>query len=89
MGQVSVLTFVLTRADPVTCPFTSGPFDYPRLGKALNASIVGINAAGGNAIYLDLRGPVIDGCGGHPGTRGHAAMANLAIPQIAKAMQWV
>ena len=42
----------------------------------------------GNAIFLDLCGPVCDGCGGHPGQRAHAAMAEMAIPPIAKEMGW-
>ena len=34
------------------------------LHDALQVAIKAINAAGGNAIYLDLRGPPNDGCGG-------------------------
>ena len=41
-----------------------------------------------SAIYLDLRGPPNDGCGGHPGVAGHAGMAALAIPAIGAAMGW-
>ena len=59
-----------------------------QLGSALNASIAAINAAGGNAIYLNLNGPPNDGCGGHPGLLGHEAMAAIAIPQISKVMAW-
>ena len=55
---------------------------------ALSESILAINAAGGNAIYLNLCGPPNDGCGGHPGQQGHAAMAAMAIPAIAKEMGW-
>ena len=55
---------------------------------ALSESILSINEAGGNAIYLDLCGPVCDGCGGHPGQLAHAAMAKMAIPSIAKKMGW-
>ena len=52
------------------------------LYNALQAAITAVNAAGGNAVYLDLRGPPNDGCGGHPGVQGHLQMAALAIPQI-------
>ena len=41
------------------------------LYNALQSAISKINAAGGNAIYLDMRGPPNDGCGGHPGVEGH------------------
>ena len=30
-----------------------------------------VNAAGGNAHYLDLRVGPVDGCGGHPGVEGN------------------
>lgn len=68
-----------------------GPFENLKLGAALNVSIAAINAAGGNAVYLDIITPTSaahDGCGGHPGLRGHAAMADRAIPQIASKMGW-
>jgi hypothetical protein len=66
-----------------------GPFEgYNRLGTALNKSITAINAAGGNAVYLNLIGPLIDGCGGHPGVLGHQGMAQMAIPQIGSKMGW-
>jgi hypothetical protein len=60
----------------------------PQLERALNASIAQVNAAGGNAVYLDMKGPPNDGCGGHPGVLGHAGMASMAIPQIADKMEW-
>ena len=66
-----------------------GPMnDGAPLFNALAAAIAGINAAGGNASYLDMRGPPNDGCGGHPGVNGHAQMAVMAKPQIAKVMGW-
>ena len=46
---------------------------------------------GGNAVFLDLRTGAADshdGCGGHPGQRGHAAMAAKGIPQIGSKMGW-
>ena len=55
---------------------------------ALSESIIAVNKAGGNAIYLNLCGPACDGCGGHPGQLAHAAMADMAIPAIAKRMGW-
>ena len=58
------------------------------LFNALAAAIAGINAAGGNAQFLDMRGPPNDGCGGHPGVLGHKGMFDLAQPVIAKAMGW-
>jgi lysophospholipase L1-like esterase len=66
-----------------------GPMNNsPKLWAALNVSISAINAAGGNAIYLDLKGPPNDGCGGHRGVLGHKGMAEMAIPQIAEKMGW-
>lgn len=66
-----------------------GPMnDGQPLFNALQAAIQGINAAGGAAYYLDMRGPPNDGCGGHPGVEGHKQMAALAQPQIAKVMGW-
>jgi lysophospholipase L1-like esterase len=58
------------------------------LQNALQVAAAAINAAGGNATYLDLRVGPIDGCGGHPGVLGHAAMANAAKPTIAATMGW-
>jgi len=66
-----------------------GPMNNsPQLWAALNVTIAAINAAGGNAVYLDLKGPPNDGCGGHPGVLGHSAMSAMAIPQIAAKMGW-
>eukprot|EP01116_Phalansterium_solitarium_P000371 TRINITY_DN1023_c0_g1_i2.p3 TRINITY_DN1023_c0_g1~~TRINITY_DN1023_c0_g1_i2.p3 ORF type:complete len:143 (-),score=49.31 TRINITY_DN1023_c0_g1_i2:390-818(-) len=66
-----------------------GPMnDNTNLFNALSNATALINAAGGNAFYLDMRGPPNDGCGGHPGYQGHHQMAQLAIPQIAKVMGW-
>lgn len=58
------------------------------LKNALDVAIAAINAKGGNAVYLDLRGPPNDGCGGHPGVQGHAGMAAMAIPAIGAVMGW-
>ena len=55
---------------------------------ALQAAIKAINAAGGNAAYLDMRGPPNAGCGGHPGVLGHKGMFEMAQPVIARAMGW-
>jgi lysophospholipase L1-like esterase len=60
----------------------------PALQAALAAAIAGINGAGGNATFLDLRVGPNDGCGGHPGVAGHAAMAAAAAPVIARVMGW-
>ena len=66
-----------------------GPMNNsPALHDALAVAIAAVNAAGSNAVYLDLRGPPNDGCGGHPGVLGHSGMAALAIPAIAKVMGW-
>jgi lysophospholipase L1-like esterase len=66
-----------------------GPMNNsPNLHDALHVAIAAINAAGGNATYLDLRGPPNDGCGGHPGVAGHSGMAALAIPAIGAFMGW-
>lgn len=44
-----------------------GPMNNsPQLHDALQVAITAINAAGGNAIYLDLRGPPNDGASTHP-----------------------
>lgn len=47
-----------------------------------------INAAGGNAHYLDLRVGPVDGCGGHPGVEGNQAMFENAKSQIQAVMGW-
>ncbi len=62
-------------------------------GQSLNASlqsaIAGINAAGGNAFYINVcMGSPNDGCGGHPGVVGHQMMYELAAPVIAAKMGW-
>lgn len=62
--------------------------DSPKLFNALMAAATAINASGGNAHYLDMRVQPVDGCGGHPGTLGHAAMAAAAEPVIAQVMGW-
>ena len=59
-----------------------------QLRIALSESILAIKNGGGNAHYLNLCGPKCDGCGGHPGQVAHAAMAQLAIPQISAIMGW-
>jgi len=49
-----------------------------------------------SATFVDLRGAcaavtgtaACDGCASHPGLRGHAAMAELAAPVIARVMGW-
>lgn len=58
------------------------------LKAALEKAISGINGAGGNAHFLDVCGPPNDGCGGHPGVRGHRGMFEMAQPQIAAVMGW-
>lgn len=66
-----------------------GPMnDSPALYSALQVAISAINAAGGAAHFLDMRGPPNDGCGGHPGIKGHAGMFAMAQPQIAAVMGW-
>jgi hypothetical protein len=66
-----------------------GPMNNsPNLYNALQNAITAINAAGGNAHFLDMRGPPCDGCGGHPGVAGHQQMAAMAIPTIAQVMGW-
>ena len=58
------------------------------LHDALQVAAAAINAAGGNATYLDMRAGPTDGCGNHPGVLGHAAMAKAAKPVIAAVMGW-
>ena len=58
------------------------------LHDALQVAASAINAAGGSATYLDMRAGPTDGCGGHPGVLGHAAMAAAAKPTIAAVMGW-
>ena len=58
------------------------------LYNALMVAATAINASGGNAHYLDMRAGPTDGCGGHPGTLGHAAMAAAAKPVISQVMGW-
>jgi len=68
---------------------TQGNMDRgPALANALAAAVAAINSAGGNATYLDLNVGPNDGCGGHPGAAGHAAMAAAAVPAIARVMGW-
>lgn len=59
------------------------------LHDALIAAATAFNASGGRAFYVDMRVSPVDGCGGHPGTLGHAAMAAAAFPVIGSAMGWV
>lgn len=47
-----------------------------------------INASGGAAFYVDMRVGPTDGCNGHPGILGNAAMAAAAQPVIASVMGW-
>ena len=61
---------------------------FAQLRIALSDSILAIKQAGGNAIYLNLCGPVCDGCGGHPGITIHHASFMRAQPIIAAAMGW-
>ena len=58
------------------------------LHDALAVAAAAINAAGGNATYLDLRVGPTDGCGNHPGTLGHAAMFEASKATIASVMGW-
>jgi len=59
------------------------------LHDALQAAATAINAAGGNAVYVDMRVPNgTEGCVGHPGKFGHAQMAAMAEPIIASTMGW-
>jgi hypothetical protein len=60
----------------------------PELQNALLAAATAINNTGGSAFYLDLRAGPKDGCGGHPGTLGHAAMFNASKPVISSVMSW-
>jgi hypothetical protein len=55
---------------------------------ALQVVVAAVNAAGGNAHYLDLRAGPTDGCGGHPGVLGHAAMFAASKASIANATGW-
>jgi len=66
-----------------------GPMDCSAsLNNSLQGAIKLINAAGGNAHYLNLCGPPNDGCGGHPGVVGHQKMYEQAVPVISKVMNW-
>lgn len=58
------------------------------LRNSLHSAITKINSGGGNAIYLDMCGAVNDGCGSHPGQKGHLQMYEKAKPVIASAMNW-
>ena len=58
------------------------------LRSALLAAASAINNTGGSAHYLDLRVGTTEGCGGHPGTVGHAAMFAAAQPVIQSVMGW-
>ena len=71
---------------PIFCavgPLTSKPTPQ------VNAAIAAFNAAGGNAHFLDQHTSLGgDGCNGHPGPRGHAAMFEASRPVIAAVMGW-
>ena len=58
------------------------------LHDALVAAAADINAAGGNATYVDMRVGTTLGCGGHPGVTGHAAMFAAALPVVKGVMGW-
>jgi len=65
-----------------------GPLTHAPLA-AVRAAVAAVNAAGGAATLLDLGvDSPADGCYGHPGPRGHAAMAALAAPVIAGVLGW-
>ena len=63
-------------------PLTSKPV------PAVKAGVAAFVAAGGNGHFLDLGLAPADGCFGHPGAAGHAAMAALATPAIAAVLGW-
>ncbi len=66
-----------------------GPMNNsPQLFAIVQNVISAVNAAGGNAFYVDVRGPPNDGCGGHPGVQGHAQMYEMAVAPIANATGW-
>ena len=60
-------------AEPMMPVFVGqGNMDNSDLLYNLLMSVVSdVNAAGGNAHYLDMRVAHIDGCGGHPGVEGN------------------
>lgn len=59
------------------------------LNNSLQRAINAINAAGGDAFYINACVAAInDGCGGHPGVVGHANMFAAAAPVIAAKMSW-
>jgi len=62
--------------------------DGAPLHDALQVAAAAVNAAGGNAHYLDLRTGPTDGCGNHPGVLGHAAMFAASKATIASVMGW-
>jgi len=66
-----------------------GPMNCsPKLKESLDMVISRLTARGNVAVYLDVCGPPNDGCGGHPGVLGHAAMFEKAKPQISAVMKW-
>lgn len=57
--------------------------------NATQGAVVRARAERGlHAVFLDLGGATLDGCGGHPGAYGHWDMFSKAQPQIAAVMGW-
>lgn len=66
----------------------TGPMTHA-YDAAAAAVVQNCHAAGLMRVFLlDLNGVPLDGCDGRPGVQGHAAMAAIAKPIIAAAMNW-
>ena len=65
-----------------TGPMTKAPT------AATTAAVASARAAGLSVFAIDMSAAPTDGCAGHPGVAGHAAMARAAQPVIAQAMGW-
>jgi hypothetical protein len=56
---------------------------------AVGQVVAAVNAAGGNATFIELATPGAPiGCAGHPSPAMHAAMAAIAAPVIAATLGW-
>ena len=64
-----------------------GPMTNAYLAPTL-AAVAAAKAAGLKAMFLNVTGLPTDGCAGHPGIKGHRAMADAARPLIARALGW-
>lgn len=57
-------------------------------GNATLTAIAAARAEGLSATLINATGLPTDGCAGHPGVKGHRAMADAAKPLIRSVLGW-